>query len=186
MRTKAAMVLLIALIALTACGGGSDDVSGGGTTTGGGGAVTVTTATANEVDSPVDGTWRMEGITKGLLRDAGFEPNEIAVVFDGNGAEHELASTIRLQDGIWQAFLTPDDGADVPAQSGTYTVDGDTIIMIDTISPATRYEYRWSIDEQDRLHIEVLSIENAPPTEGVDDSVFQFAFYESQPLDRIG
>ena len=95
----------------------------------------------------------------------------------------EISSTLRLQDGHWQGFIASDGGADVPAQAGNYTLEGDKIVMIEL--PA-RYVYRWSIDEQDRLHIKVVSIENAGLIEGVDDSAFQFALYESQPLERIG
>ena len=70
----------------------------------------------------------------------------------------EISSTLRLQDGHWQGFIASDGGADVPAQAGNYTLEGDKIVMIEL--PA-RYVYRWSIDEQDRLHIKVVSIENA-------------------------
>jgi hypothetical protein len=181
--------LIVASVLLVGCGGNpSSDASaqgGGGQTATESPSEAPSASASAEASAPFEGTWRGDPVTVDFLVANGIDRHDAEIVLSDNDAEESLVSKIQLEGGNWRGFISADGSMEVPAQAGTYTVHGDRIIMHDERFPETRYVYRWSIDGQGRLQIDVVSIENAGDTQGVDDSVFQFALYEATPMERV-
>jgi hypothetical protein len=177
--------MTVALVACSAGSGGGAGSEDSETTGSVASSPSASLEPGGQSSSPVEGTWRGGEITFEFLVENGITEHDAGIVLGDNDAQDHIVSTVRLQDGTWQGFISPDGGPDFPAQSGTYTVEDDEIVMHDALDPDVRYVYRWSIDGQDRLHIEVVSIDNPFVISGVEDWVYQFALYEATPMERV-
>jgi hypothetical protein len=175
-RTRRWIPLIATTLLLAACSqaeGGSDTADP---------ATAATSPSSSSVDesSPIEGTWQGGKVDRVLLIAGGLTKKEADTVLKYNQDATSLVSTLRLQDGIWAAFASSDGGADVHAQSGTYTVNGHTIVMLEDIRGGIRYEYQWTISDG-QLSIELFE-SNAGKSFGISDDAFQFALYEATPM----
>jgi hypothetical protein len=70
----------------------------------------------------------------------GFTEEEVAEAF---GADGEYPITLVFEDGSWQHIEVLDDGTSQIGDSGTYSVEGDEVIMVSDVAAVT---YRWTFD----------------------------------------
>lgn len=138
-----------------------------------------TTATEAAV-SPLEGTWRGGEVTEAMVAEE-WGPKRARFVFEANGAE-TLVSSLELHGDTWLALVSVDGGPDEPAQSGTFTVEGDRIHFEET-GYAT-YEYRYTL-EGDTLRIELVDSDAEPAAKGIPDDVFQYAHLEAAPFQKV-
>jgi hypothetical protein len=70
----------------------------------------------------------------------GFTEEEATEAF---GQDGEYPATFVFEDGSWQQIEVLDDGTSQTGDSGTYTVEGDEVIMVSDVAAVT---YRWTFD----------------------------------------
>jgi hypothetical protein len=130
-------IVVASALALAACGG--DDPAGptasdaGSNPTGAQGA----TDTSGFPEGSFEHTATVEeAVSKG------FTEQESQEAF---GADGEYPITFVFEDGSWQHIEVLDGGESQVGDSGTYTVEGDEVIMVSGVGAAT---YRWTFDGQ--------------------------------------
>jgi hypothetical protein len=62
---------------------------------------------------------------------------------DAFGPDGEYPFTFVFEDGSWQHIEVLDDGTSQIGDSGTYTVEGDEVVMVSDVAAVT---YRWTFD----------------------------------------
>lgn len=135
-----------------------------------------------DAPSPIEGTWRGGEVTEAMVA-AEWGRKAARFVFEANGAEDHLASTLELHGDVWQALVSVDGGPAQPAQGGTFSVEGNRILFEET--GLASYEYRYRL-EGDVLRITLVRSDAAPAAPGISDDVFQFAHLEAAPFRKVG
>ena len=66
------------------------------------------------------------------------------------GSDGELPMTFVFEDGTWQHIVVLDDGTSEVGDNGTYTAEGDEVVMVSESDgcPGCVGTYRWTFDGQ--------------------------------------
>jgi hypothetical protein len=132
----AGMVSTMTLV-LAGCGGGGDPKEPAATADNGAAATGVQGST--DTSAFPEGTFEHTATVDEAM-DKGFTEEEAAEAF---GADGEYPITFVFEDGSWQQIEVLDDGTSQIGDSGTYTVEGEEVVMVSDVAAVT---YRWTFD----------------------------------------
>jgi ABC-type glycerol-3-phosphate transport system substrate-binding protein len=123
-------------LALAGCGGDGEPTEPAADT---GAAATGAEGTTDTSAFP-EGSFKHTATVEEAVEN-GFTEQESIQAF---GADGEYPITFVFEDGSWQHIEVLDDGTTQIGDSGTYTVEGDEVIMVSDAGGAGTY--RWSYD----------------------------------------
>jgi hypothetical protein len=135
-RSAASAGILLALtLGLAACGGGDDPTEPAANT----GAAATGAQGSMDTSAFPEGSFEHTATVEEAVSN-GFTERESQDAF---GSDGELPITFVFEDGAWQHIVVLDDGESETGDFGTYTVEGDEIIMTSDVAAVS---YRWTFD----------------------------------------
>ena len=177
MKRMTSLVIVIVAVMSQAC----SSATGSPATEAPASGASTTAAPSIATTSPIDGTWSGPVLT--IAQAKKFVPQKYRarvfgpIIRAGKSVQFQL----RIGDGRLTQVEVDDRHDTTIGQAGNITIDGHLIHMLDDSGAV--YTYRWDASPGS-LHLEVVRITGAFPTDGVPDRVFQHLIYESQPLTK--
>lgn len=133
-RTASAGIVLAMTLVLAACGGDGDSAEPAET-----GAAATGAQGSTDTSAFPEGSFEHTATVEEAVEN-GFTEREAMEAF---GADREYPIAFVFEDGSWQHIEVLDDGTSQVGDSGSYTVEGDEVIMASGVGAST---YRWTFD----------------------------------------